>query len=1010
MFDSMERLFYWFGSCLLENDAIEHIQIRGAVDEDTLATTSDDLLTAIEILGARKLVGPEEFNRQADAAAAKLASVMKSGNGRQHSFGVSFRSSPDSVTRLLEDLVAPARRTAQRMGVENDAFDYFDDQVKALTKTCAEESVYMVVLTHRAGLSPAEKRRAVEWSQAATAKAAKATAAIGGHRAQQTFSQSTKTPPPALFPRHASMVENLIQDLKADIESKGAGLMVRKLDAREACAMMRRQIDASEFDGRWRPRLIGDPGTCFGVNAPRKGDQSALLPAPIGRQIVVQGYKEIFGDAEMAKSGPVFYGSVVMEIPPESGRGEFDWVARRIGRQIPWSVSFEISPNGSRSRQIDQFYSGMVGGFGDHNKKVRQAWLELKARHNNGDYVVALRAVFTTWGASEPEVVDRLSYLRSTLESWESSVVTNETGTPALAAMASAAGLTKRSPAPYMPGPIMDLARLLPMFRPASVWSSGQLLAHTREGRPYPVAFGSTLQNFWGVLGFAPSGSGKSFTLAQINYGILMSPGINELPPLVTIDVGPGSSYVLKLVKAMLPERLRSQVAWFRVRNDKEHTVNPFDTQLGCDQPTEVDRDFQVAVLTTVCPNLGSEGDKFCSQVIREAYRRFGRNSPTCRAWQSSYDPELDAKLRESGYEFHETTRVWDVVDYLFDKKDYEAANQAHRYAMPRLSDMVQAAQSKIIQDQYGGEAPALTPNGEPMISVFVRNITSAQGEYAVISGFTRFDVGNARAIAIDLEEVVGSQTSEEGKRRSGIMFLFARRLGARNFFMRWDEIQGLVPDRYRAYQEERVTKMSESLKFLEYDEKHYTTGVVSVDKQLSVDLRVGRKYKTVTMMFSQNLEDFDSAAVNNCFTYLVMGKGTREASHRLQQTFGLSSSELNAIESECVKPGRLFGLFKTDLGDTSQILYTTAGPFCQWAFTSSRDDVLLRTELEKRMPYMDALRALTKVFPGGSARKVLELYRLRRSETDSDHRSEAEIFADKVIDALTRPDARFVI
>jgi hypothetical protein len=32
-------------------------------------------------------------------------------------------------------------------------------------------------------------------------------------------------------------------------------------------------------------------------------------------------------------------------------------------------------------------------------------------------------------------------------------------------------------------------------------------------------------------------------------------------------------------------------------------------------------------------------------------------------------------------------------------------------------------------------------------------------------------------------------------------------------------------------------------------------------DKQLSVDLRVGRKYKTVTMMFSQNLEDFEQEA-----------------------------------------------------------------------------------------------------------------------------------------------------
>jgi intracellular multiplication protein IcmB len=998
MIDLVERVLYWWGSVLLEADAAQHVQLRNALDEHTLVTVGDDLVSMIEILGARKLVGETELQEQAYNASQILASIMRGGNGKQHSFGLSFRSSPDSVTRLLNDLIAPSQATARALDVDDERMGYFDDMRKALGKVCVEERVYLVAFTHRAGLSPSEKDRALQWREESAAKAAKATRDVGGVTVRPEFGQSMRIPTPLIIPRHTSMVDSLVDLLSAPARSHGAGLIVRKVDAAEALALMRRQIDAADFDQSWRPALHGDPRTIYGVNAPRKADQSHLMPPPIARQIITAGYKEIYGDAELAKCGRTYYASLVMTVVPQTGRGRFDMLAARIGRVIPWTYSVEITPNGTKARQVDQMYSGFLGGFGDHNKSVKAAWDELRRRNNAGEYVVAIRVTATTWGSSETEAVDRLSFLRTSLESWESAGVSNESGEPALLALTAAAGLTKRIPAKYMAGPLGELVHMLPLFRPSSIWTHGQLNAHTRDGRPYPVAFGSSRQSFWGVLGFAPSGSGKSFTLSQINYGILTTPGIREVPPLVVIDVGPGSSYVMKLVQSMLPQRLRHQVTWMRIRNDKDHTVNPFDTQLGCDQPTEVDRDFLVAVLTTVAPNLGVEGDKFCSQVIQEAYKRFARNSPECRAWQESFDPQLHERLLRAGYPFRDGTRVWDVEDWLFDAGDIEGASRAHRFAMPRLSDMIQAAQSKSILDQYGGSEPARTPNGEPMINVFMRNVTAAQSDYALISGYTRFDVGSARAMAIDLEEVVGSLSSEEGRRRSAIMFLFARRLGARNFFMRWDELKSLVPQRYAAFHERRCLDMEESLKFLEYDEKHYTTGVPSIDKQIEVDLRVGRKYKVVTMMCSQNIEDFNDAMVNNCYTYLIMGKGTAEEAEKLRRRFGLSESEILAIDRECIKPGRMFGFFKTDMGDTSQILHTTAGAFAQWAFTTSKDDVLLRNEVERRIGYYDAVKLLAQVLPKGTVRRELELY--RQQANAQDNRTEAQVFCDKVMEA----------
>jgi intracellular multiplication protein IcmB len=128
------------------------------------------------------------------------------------------------------------------------------------------------------------------------------------------------------------------------------------------------------------------------------------------------------------------------------------------------------------------------------------------------------------------------------------------------------------------------------------------------------------------------------------------------------------------------------------------------------------------------------------------------------------------------------------------------------------------------------------------------------------------------------------------------------------------------------------------------------------------------------------------------------MGKGTAEESLKLRRRLGLSESEITAIERECIRPGRMFGYFKTDMGDTSQILYTTAGPLAQWAFNTSKDDVLLRNEVERHLGFYDAVKILSKVFPRGTVRRELEIFRNRNRE-GSNQRSEAEIFCERVME-----------
>ena len=963
MFDTLERGLYWLSSFLLEADTDAACQLRAPVNDHTFVTVNDDLLTCIEITGSRRLIAREENERQTFVLGKKLHQYQTSGNGQQHSFAFGFRSDPNAIKKLQE-LYTPSLNTAKRLGA--DAEFLFLDRIRALSAKCVDEICYMVVLTHKNGFTPHEKKRLQEMNRKANATVLQRS----GISMDDDFSQSPRPASSLLLQRHEALLTTIADDFNN--ENVGISVLLRILSCHAAVNVMRRYLDASPFPSTWRPRLLGDDP--MGINNPRGNKSDHMFPPRIGRQMITQSFDEIFSDAEIVKSGRYYYASVVLEVfPQEDPTPTFSDLGYKLGRQIPWAVNLEVSPNGLGFNKAEQFFSSFLGGFGEENKQIKNAWGELRQMQQNGEYVSAVRAVFTTWADSEAKVVDNISFLKISLQSWGSATVSNETGAPGAALLSTAPGYTAKLPAPYLPAPVSSVARTLPIFRPSSIWDSGHLIMHTPQGRPYPFLFGSPLQNYWGSCIFAPTGFGKSFLMNMINSGILFSPGLTELPYTVVVDVGRSSLALVKLAKATLPDHLARQVVAIRIRNDPRFAVNAFDTQLGLDQPTPTDRDFQLAVLSTLCPNLGPEGDRYILRVIDAAYRRTSRNSQSAKMWQRSLDAQLTAKLESMQIDVHARTRVWDVVDAFFDAGLYDDAVSAQRYAVPTLQDMITACRDQSVTDLYG-QMP--TPTNENIADVFMRNITSALSEYAMLSGVTKFDVGSARFLSIDLEEVLASASSEEGRRKSGLMYLFARRLGARNFFMRWEEIESLTPERYKTYQKNRVTKLWEGMKFLEYDEIHNASGIASVQGLMQKDAREGRKYNVATMLSSQLLKDFPRDLVDNTYTFFILGTGSQTSTKALQETFGLSDSETNAITTECTGPGRLFAYFKTQVGTLSQVLHTTVGPIESWAFNSSAADSPIRDAMYELIGEREALTFLARRFPTGTARFYIAEYK----------------------------------
>src|SRR5205814_5539658 len=111
-----------------------------------------------------------------------------------------------------------------------------------------------------------------------------------------------------------------------------------------------------------------------------------------------------------------------------------------------------------------------------------------------------------------------------------------------------------------------DVAYMLPFTRPASPWATGAVLFRSIDGKPWPYQPGSTQQTTWIDLVYARPGSGKSVLSNAINLALCLSPGIQRLPHIAIVDIGPSSSGLISLLKEVLPVVMKQLVAYHRLR------------------------------------------------------------------------------------------------------------------------------------------------------------------------------------------------------------------------------------------------------------------------------------------------------------------------------------------------------------------------------------------------------------------------------------------------------------
>ena len=984
VFDTIDSLMAWLSSSLKQTTE-SYCDIETADDANTLVAHDGSLISVIRINGIRHLVGNAEFKRLHDGIGLTLRTAMKRSG---HAFQVFFYHDREHVSQEIKEILTPAINSAARLNLQLN--DLLDERIKYLAKYCADEELYLVLWTRPFFLSAVQQKRAANEKLQMIRKKK-----IPVLPNAQNFIAGI----PELRDEHRSFVRSVLGDFEM------LGLDTELLEVHEAVRAMRFSVDREFTDEHWRPVLPGDKIPVRDVKITNNSISGVLWP-PLAKQIFARDAENL--DLRTCRIGDKIYSSVFIELFPQEVKPFIHLFNRILNAKIPWRMSFFVESNSADAIRFKALIASILSFASEQNKLISNANNMLRyIDMATDDAVVKLRISLSTWA---PE--NNLSLLRTrtaelakAVESWGTCEVSEICGDAFAGVVSSMLGVATNTAATASIAPLSDVIYMLPITRPASSWKTGAVLFRSPDGKPLPYQPGSSQQTTWIDLFYARPGAGKSVLSNTINLGLCLAPGIKRIPRIAIIDIGPSSSGLISLLKEALPLEQQHYIAYHRLRMTPEYSINPFDTQLGTRFPTPQERSFLVNFLTLLATPLGAykayDGmSDMVGLIVDEMYKHFADTSTgNPHVYTLGIEQVVDEILEEIGFVRDEHTTWWEVTDALFLAGFVHEALLAQRYAMPLLADAASICRTSAIQDLYG-EVKA--PTGESLINAFSRMISGAVREYPILSRITSFDIGEAKVVALDLDEVAKSG-GDAADRQTAVMYMLARYVLARHYYLTEENILDMS-SQYQSYHQQRIKEIREDAKRIVYDEFHRTSKSQAVRDQVILDMREGRKWNVQIALISQSLDDFDSVMVEFATSVFIMDAGNEQTVAKTAQIFGLSETAQYALKSRVHGPregGATFmAQFLTKHGPNTQLLTSTIGPIELWSFSTTAEDVLIRNKLYKILGPVEARRVLANAFPDGSIKKIVE----RRMLEMKDEASFIEdIDASSIIDTMIK-------
>ncbi len=954
-FEGVDTFLAWLGTSLKQTTE-SYCDLETADSPTVLVNHDGTLLSVLKVEGITEVAGPDEFDHLVRGLSNSFQGPLSRSG---HAFQVIFSYDKQNIKKLIQDIYAPAEATARRLDLNLD--DLFKERVDFLSLYCAEERLYFVLITRPFNLNK-EQLKASGKNKMKMIKETKAPPFIN--------SQTVYAAIPELRNTHDAYVRSIMNDLDV------LNIYANVLEVHEALHAIRMSADPDFTADNWRATLPGDKLPVREVKA-FEGDPSDLLWPSLAKQVIPRDAENL--DLRTVKVGNKIYSSVFIDLFPKEVRPFISLFSRILPSHVPWRMSFLMESEGLQTLKLKGMLSAILSFSSAQNRLLSDSINLLKYLDlNTDDAIVRLRVVAVTWAPEDnsPLLRRRSSELVKAIQGWGSTDVSEICGDPFAGFVSSLPAFTLNSAAVASVAPLSDVITMLPITRPASPWKTGALLYRSPDGKPWPFQPGSSQQTTWIDLVYARPGSGKSVLSNALNLALCLSSGITRLPRIAIIDIGPSSSGLISLLREALPASKRHLVAYHRLAMAPEYSINPFDTQLGCRYPTALERSFLVNFLTLLTTPLGADKPydgmaDLAGMVVDELYKSLADEyNPT--PYAPGLEEFIDSILEEIGFVRDSRTTWWEVTDSLFSAGFIHEALLAQRYASPLLADAVSICRTPSIEDLY---EKVTAPTGESLISAFSRMVSSAVREYPILSRVTAFDIGDARIVSLDLDEVAKSG-GDAADRQTAVMYMLSRYILARHYYLTEQSLTN-IPEQYKDYHRDRIQEIREDPKRIVYDEFHRTSKSQAVRDQVVVDMREGRKWKVQIALLSQSVDDFDPVMIDFATAIYIMDAGPTQAIEKTTKIFGLSETAKIALRTRVHGPregGATFlAQFATKTGVNVQLLTLTLGPVELWAFSTTAEDATVRNRLYRHLGPSEARRLLASLFPNGTVTKVIE-------------------------------------
>lgn len=983
--EGVGAIFSTKGNIFVDVETVDSSPDANPNNEGFLVRPNGTLVSLIEIRGSRVLVGPDE----AQNFFSQIFEVAQSILSRPgYTMQVVFRRDTDTSMRDIGLALAPARKTAERLGV--DMQWVLDGRQKSLSGWCSSEYCWIAISTDYGIFPKVEAKRAAKERTDLILKEPY------GRGSQMMAGVAS-----SLRASHQAVINSLISQLD------NAKIVANLMPAHDAVRVFRREIDPEATAEGWRALLPGDPLPLRKKEANGPKDFSNILYPRIKDQVMPRPASAPINN-RWVEIGDRVYAPLVMSAAPQDPARFQSLLGNVIGNSnIPFRISFMLTPNGQDEYGLKSTIASILHFTSNANKQFNRAFDKIKAEVLGGKVYVGLRVTACTWAkAGDIETLRRRSeYLQKAIQSWGLADTRDVVGDPLLGVMSTIPAITLANPAPLTIAPLREVVNMLPLDRPTSLWRDGALLLRTPDGRLLPYQPGSSLQTAWVTLGFAAMGKGKSVALNALNLAMALSPGVERFPLIAILDIGASSSGLISLLKYSLPEHRRDEVNYIKMKMKAEYAINPFDTPPGLRRPLAEHRTMLANFLTTLCTpdgeRLAPDGISGIAQTVIDLVFDDIQPDRNPKRYDPKQAPAIHQRLIDLGLinKIDSVTSWFEVSDMLFEHGDLVMWRKAHVFAMPMLLDVARLVTTESITNLYRG----IAPNGERLPDYFWGKINEAIGKYPILSMPSQFDIGNGRIVALDLAEVC-PQGSPAADAQTGIMYMLGRYVLAQRFYADADSASEFPP-LYQAYYRKELAAIKAEPKVLSMDEFHRTAGVEGVRAQVVRDIREGRKYNVQIALFSQSIDDFDPIMVKLSSTRFVMGAETPEDAQEIADRFGLSKSAAHIIYNRIQKPdSRGSGIYlstRTSKGDGEFFSFLTLGPMEMWAFDTTAQNRSIRDGLYERVGVRRAIMGLVKRFPKGSAVEEIERRKLAMGVYGDDESTEAGLVENIITEIL---------